>query len=504
MRNYFSVRHSLILIICFLATACATKPAQDSLADVEQALEKQYPDIVLSGMFTSPPEAINLQGKLDLQQSLQMMLTHSPRVTAHLAKLGIVDAQKLQTELIDNPHISIAAMKPEDGGRWSLETGISQPLLSLFTRPLRRQLAEDSLAKVQLQLQDDIQQLIAQTTKTYFAAVAAQQNLKIQEQMHQASLARQQLALAMYQAGNISENKFLYYEQELQLAQQTLQQRQARARQKQFELANLLGLSSSQLPALPQQLPALPKEEFDHPFLLEKAKENRLDIKIIQQQLTQLQKRRQLIAKENGWRDMSIGINAEREFDGSVNAGPEIEFSLPLFNRGQGKIAVIDSKISQLQAESQQQLLNADSEIALALNQLASARKQEALIRKSLKIAERRVFLSNREVNFMLTSPFELLAIKRQEIQLAHQLTEQIKNYWQARSQLELAIGQALAVNHPKTHLHHPMNHTDHSAMDHSSMNHSKTKKSDKNSDNTHDHHQHHQSHSNHQEHHHD
>ena len=70
---------------------------------------------------------------------------------------------------------------------------------------------------------------------------------------------------------------------------------------------------------------------------------------------------------------------------------------------------------------------------------------------------QQRVALASREVNFMLSSPLELLAIKRDEIQLAHDYTDELNRYWQARSQLELAIGQALPLipREHKEHHHH-------------------------------------------------
>jgi outer membrane protein TolC len=226
---------------------------------------------------------------------------------------------------------------------------------------------------------------------------------------------------------------------------------------------------------LPDQLPVLPTEKLTLADLLKQAQNDRLDIKITTQKLAQLENRHSLIRKENGWRDMSIGINAEREFDGATNVGPEIEFALPIFNRNQGKLAAIDAQTTKTQAQLAQALLDVDTEIAQALNQMQLAREQLDLISASLQVAEKRVTLSNREVNFMLGSPFELLNIKRQQIQLAHDYTSELKNYWQARTQLELAIGRALPVPPPAVD-HNKMGHDkmDHSKMDHSKMDHSK------------------------------
>lgn len=484
-KPFLLLRSSSVLLSALLLGACASTPADNSTAQLEQQLSERYP-----GAQLSAPVPVIANKTLDLQSAVQILLSQSPQVRIELAQLGIADAQRLQAELISNPHLSIGALKPEDGGRWELDVGLSQPLLELFTRPLRRQLAEDNLLSVQLRLQARLQKLIAQTGDAYYAVIAARQHLQVQQQMLDATLARQQLAHSLYRAGNMSENSFLYYDNELRRVQQQVKKRERKAHQKHLELLNMLGLDSHHAITLPDQLPVMPAEKFIHADLLKQAQNDRLDIKITTQQLAQLENRRSLIRKENGWRDMSVGINAEREFDGATNIGPEIEFALPIFNRNQGKLAAIDAQTTKIQAQLTQTLLDADTEIAQALNQMQSAQEQLDLITASLQVAEKRVALSNREVNFMLGSPFELLNIKRQQIQLAHEHTNELATYWQARSQLELAIGRALsaptpAIDHSKMD-HSEINHTE---MDHSSMNHGDhtDKKSSEHEEHNHD-----------------
>lgn len=463
-------RLAFLLAASLLLGACATQSPQSSVVAVKQKLENQYPALDFSAT-TNPPAPIELPSPMGLQQTLQLLLSHSPQVRIQLAKLGIADAQALQAELIENPHLSIGALKPEDGGRWQLDTSLSQPLLALLTRPLRRQLAQENVLEAQLQLQFELQRLIAKTSEQYFAAVAALQHCYIQDKMLQATTARQQLAQSLYRAGNISENDFLAYDNELRRAQQQLEKRQTIAYDKQLTLLKLIGLPSSTQLDLPVELPLLPDETFSHRDLLATAQMNRADLKIAQQQQSILEKRERLVRQEKGWRDLSLGVAVEREFDGAKNLGPELELALPLFNRGQGKLAAINAQKNQLNARIQQLELNADSDIAQALNAMDSARAQLKLLQPALAVAEKRVELSNREVNFMLASPFELLNTKRQQIQIAHEFTEALQNYWQARADLELTIGKPLqptaAVEGKSDH-----SNMDHSNMDHSNMDH--------------------------------
>lgn len=471
-------RASLLLMASLILSACAITTPQNSAGSVQQALTKTHPTLLLNpALSPNTPAPITPDKPLSLHDAVQTLLSHSPQVRAQIAALGVADAQRLQAELISNPHLSIGALKPEEGGRWQLDVGLSQPLLELFTRPLRRQLAEDALLNTQLGLQKTLQELIAETSEKYLAAVAAQQHLQIQHQVFEATKARQALAAALYKAGNMSESNFLYYDNELRNLQRQINKRELTANQKRLELMAFIGLQSAQPLLLPKQLPLLPEEYFPQDELFAQAKVDRLDIKIAQQQLALLEQRSTLIHKENGWRDMSVGINAEREFDGATNIGPEIEFALPLFNRGQAKIAAINAKTTQAQAQLDVLLLTADKEIAIAIQKTEVSRQQITLLQQGLSVAKKRVELSNREVNFMLASPFDLLNIKRQEIQLAHELTNELNNYWQARTSLELAIGRAIELPKntttpvPEEHQHQQMDHSAHT-------NHSNTEES--------------------------
>lgn len=442
----------LLLVSCLLLSACSTTaiPRGHSLAAVEKTLAENFPIALL------PPQT-SQEDSLSASAAVQLLLQQSPKVRAAIARLGIADAQQLQAELINNPHISIGAMKPDEGGRWQLDAGLSQPLLALFTRPLRRELAQENLLLAQQQLQAQLQALVVQTQRDYYRAVATQQHVQVQQQVWEAARAQQQLALSLYRAGNMAENTFLYYDNELRRVEQQLNAFKQTAQEKRLQLFNLIGLQSTADFTLPTQLPLPGDDIFVHRELMAIAKQQRLDLRIAQQQLTLLEKRRHLIKNEYGWRDISLGINAEREFDGATNIGPAVEFSLPVFNRGQGALAGIDAQVSRLQAELQQRELDMDLQIASALSQLKTAQQQLTLLTQSLAVAQQRVALASREVNFMLSSPLELLAIKRDEIQLAHDYTDELNRYWQARSQLELAIGQALPLipREHKEHHHH-------------------------------------------------
>src|SRR5690606_31218316 len=112
----------------------------------------------------------------------------------------------------------------------------------------------------QLQLQAALQGLIIKTQNNYYNAVAAAQHLQVQTQVLQASQAQQALALSLYRAGNMAENQFLYYDNELRHQQQAWNERKLEAEQQRIQLLSQLGLASTSELRLPQRLPMLKEE----------------------------------------------------------------------------------------------------------------------------------------------------------------------------------------------------------------------------------------------------
>jgi cobalt-zinc-cadmium efflux system outer membrane protein len=376
---------------------------------------------------------------------VQLMLVNSPQVVVELHKLGVADAKRIQAGLIRNPHFSIGALYPETGDGWKLDFGLSQSLADLFTRSLRKEIAQNKLLNAQLSLQRSLQELIHNTSDRYSEAVAAQHSYQVQQQFYDAILARQQLAASIYAAGNMSEANYLYYEQERQGALRKLQKHKLQAQQQQSELAYQLGLNSTQQFILPYKLPEPSvSEQLSQQSLLADAQQHRQDLRWIKQQQANLNQQTTLVSRESAFGDLTLGINGEREFDGMRAYGPELEIELPLFNRGIAKKQILLSQQAMLDAQLMDLSLKIHKDVKQALNQLNLARDHIQDTKESIKTAERRLQLSQREVNYMLASPFDLLRLAQQKSQVQQEYINNLKQYWQARAQLELAIGMSI------------------------------------------------------------
>ena len=453
-------------------SGCATTSDQQALQqDASETLASHHPQYSLDA---SRQQAIleHIEHKpLTQQQAIQLMLVNSPQVTAELHKLGLADAKRIQAGLISNPEFSVGALYPESGDGWKLDFGLSQSLADIFTRNLRQKIAANKLLVAQLELQHKLQQLIHDTSNAYTNAVAAKQTYTAQQQHYETLLARQQLAESIYKAGNMSEVNYLFHEQERQTAWRKLQERKLQAEQKHKELGYHLGFNPSQAFLLPAHLPQPSKsEKHSVAVLSDTAKQQRQDLLQLQQQLANIAPQNNLVAREAWLGNMELGVMGEREFDGERAYGPELGIELPLFNRGTAKKQMLEQQYAWLAAEEKNLQLEIEKDIHQTLSELNLTRKNLDDIQVSINTINRRLQLSQREVNFMLASPFDLLRLVQQKNQVQQDYIHNLKQYWKARARLELAIGSGLPMEadanaedmQPTEHQNHNNSHDQH------------------------------------------
>ena len=434
---------------------CATPLQTNNIHQVQAQLAVTYPDISVENNVQKNPDALKnlLAQPITPQAAIQIMLLNSPQIEMALTELTISDATQLQASLISNPRISFALLKPENGNGWLWDLGLTQPLVELFTRHTRQKQAATEATMVQYKLVRSLHESVTELEDAYFSAIATEQQVDIHKVSMDIAIAKKELAASLYKAGNISELSYLeqvqyYQEQERQLASQQLEASNAK-----ITLAFLFGFTSEKFD-LPHQLPELSQETLSANLFIDEATQKRIDLQLAELHHQQLNAQLLLVKKEYGIADSNIGIAAQHEADGT-SVGPQIEMAIPLFDNGQAKIALINSQIKSAKVELMSVKNAIARDINQAINAMNFAQSQYKGYADAQLTAERRVELSQREVNFMLSSPFELIDLKAETIQLRQQQTTALLAYWQARSQLELALGRRIPIENSVKNEHH-------------------------------------------------
>jgi outer membrane protein TolC len=431
--------------------ACSSLPVADH-AVIQRQLSLAQPQLESTLTRLEQPDREPSEMQALLQQPLtpalaqQIALLGSPMIAAAMAELGIAEARELQASLLSNPGFSITALRPEGGGRWQLDLGLSQSILDWLTRPLRQQLSKDALLLAQLQLLQQVNQQLDGVLQDYYAALTGRHQLEIIRSNLAAARASEELATAMYEAGNISELNQLQLSSEAQTRQSQLWAVEAEAQQAVYALNERLGLDPDtelQIPAVLNELPVADNFEFNQ--LLETAQTYRPEFRIAEQSIALSQQGVEMAERFARWNSLDGSLELEREFDGSRNTGFGLELTLPLFDQGQARRAGSRAAADHALAERSMTSNRVAAQIAGALTAMQSARRQlEQLQEVIIPRQERMLILSLQEYNFMLSDAFVLLQIKQAELDARLEHANALASYWLARSALAAAAGLSL------------------------------------------------------------
>ncbi len=463
-----------------LMQSCTSLPLPDydaiqaELNQTHPHLEQALTDLRLSGVpGERDAEANALQAllaePLSPAAAQQIALLNSPVITSALAEFGIANAREMQASMLSNPGLFAGAMRPEGGGRWQLDLGVSQSLLDWLTRPMRMQLSREALLEAQWHLLQVLQVNLDNVLQDYYHALADLQRAEVVRINLDAALATDELARLMFEAGNISELERLQHAGELQRRQRQLWQTEAAALQSRLSLKQSLGLPANAQLLLVNALPELPEQNinFAAEILLESSLARRPEVRISEQRLLQSEQQLALSRRYSLLQQSEFSLHSEREFSGAENYGVGLGFGLPLFDQGQARRQLAESGIASAQA---QQLLTVQ-QIDKQINQSLAAVNASYLQTRQLQDVEipqytQILALGLQEYNFMLLDTFSLLRLKQQqlEVQLAH--VDSLAAYWLARSALAAATGETFmhpdVINgipqtdsQPQEHQHH-------------------------------------------------
>lgn len=356
----------------------APAPLADSpalLADpVPQILETKASAIERPWLSPTP---VDLSAPLTQHGVAALAVVNNPDLIALRARAGVADAQAFAAGLLPDPTFSIGADKVLSGPDTMLNIagGLGLDLNSLRKRAVTRQQANAQARQVRLDLA---------WAEWQTAGQARIQVVRIQGLTRIVVLTRESDAVAQAQlarttraalrgdvpVGDAEAARLAAYDaaDRLRSAERDLQT----ARQ---ELARLLGLPPDTVLALaPLALPGAPLGA-DRLFAM--ARDSRTDLAALRAgydaQEASVHK-----AVLDQFPSLNLTVTPNRDSAGNFLIGPTIDFTLPLWNRNRGGIAVERATREALNAEYEARLFNTRAEITAAWNGIALARRQLA------------------------------------------------------------------------------------------------------------------------------
>ncbi|MDA1193042.1 MAG: TolC family protein, partial [Candidatus Poribacteria bacterium] len=131
----------------------------------------------------------------------------------------------------------------------------------------------------------------------------------------------------------------------------------------------------------------------------------------------------------------SLDIGGELERDGGEwEAGPQMTLPLPVFNRGQGRIAGAESEIRRLQADYYALAVESRSAARRAERRLQVARDKALFYRDdALPLQANILDQTQLQYNAMQIGVTRLLEAKQRQIEAGRLYVEALYDYWSAR-----------------------------------------------------------------------
>ncbi len=430
-----------------LHAGCAVIPLATQRAQVDTLIAERSG--IAGGDLSLPPQAGEIaSGPLDRDAAVLVALRRSPRLQGEYARLGLVHADLIQASRLANPSLSLGVLFPEGGaGVERLAAGLVQRFAAAVTLPARKRLAAAALERATLAIAAAGLELARDVDRAWLDCAAATAVAAMREEVRVAAELSATLAARYHAAGNLSE---------LDLAREQADAADARlaaiaaagaARAACLALNETMGLASADparvIPATP---PAVPPDDPDTATLAGLARAGRLDIAAAR---TEVARREAALATSGRFRllgDAAVGVEYERDTDGTKTLGPTLELELPLFDQGQGRIARAQARLDLARAALAEAELRADHEVADAAARMADARRAAAEIDTHL-LRERRAVVDAvaRRVNYMLLGVFDQIVARREYYAAVESAIGATRDYWLARVDLEHAAGGRLA-----------------------------------------------------------
>jgi cobalt-zinc-cadmium efflux system outer membrane protein len=395
-------------------------------------------------------EALQREVKALLEQplardtALRLAALNNPRLRSTFTELDLAEADLIQAGLIPNPVFSGVAKRSTEGTK--SEFSLSQELVALFTRGLRKKIAARQLDQARLQVAAVVLNFEAAVKEAFIAFQGAQQEVELRRAILDVTDAGLELARRQRQAGNISQ--LMLDTQTAAEAQQRLELAQSELREKATReaLNRLMGLSGDQTRwTVTRELPALPPSDPKPEGLESYAIGHRFDLALARSNREVVAEALRLAQRTRFFTSVSVGVNSEKDPGMAHLIGPLIDLELPIFNRKQGEIARLEAQGQQVDSNLMGLAIDIRSQAREAYARLSVARATATYYRDTLvPLRQRVVEESQLHYNAMLLGVYDLIRAKQDRNEAAKGYLDALRDYWISRFELERVLGGSL------------------------------------------------------------
>jgi outer membrane protein, heavy metal efflux system len=442
------------LLVVFFAIAVSTAGLAYAQPDLEQTVRDRTGKQIELRKDLDDQTAQHIHAlvhrPLTVDSAVQVALLNNRELQATFEDIGIAHADLIEAGLFKNPTFFISARFPNrPPSATNIETSIAEDFFDVLLVPLRKKVAANELARTKLRVGDEILKLAAEVETALYEMQAQQQLLARLTAINETEAAALELSIRQHEAGNIPDldlaNQQATYSQiKLDANQVAIAISSSRER-----LNRLLGLWGDDTDwKIVEELRAVPAQDLPERGLESIAMNQRLDLEAAKSEVLALVQSLGLTKTYRYVGAIEFGVDSERDPDRQRVTGPTLKLDLPIFNRGQGRVAKLEAQLRQAERRIEADAIAIRADVREARNRLIAKRDLAIYYRDNLLPERRRVLeLTLKSYNSMLKSPYDLLLAKQNELSAEKGFIDAWRDYWIARSDLERAVGGRLGAS---------------------------------------------------------
>lgn len=203
------VARTLIPLILLLPSACARVDPRNDYRDARElarqrggAADAYDPE---TDTLVDQKTRDLLAAGLTVDRAVQLTLLRNRGFQSLFAELGASRADVVQSGLLSNPTLSLAAQFPDGGGRSMFTLGLGQELVDLWQIPIRRRVAEHQLDQVLWRIAQQAADLAGEARTRAFLVLTLRETQRITRENLQLVERSYNLANDRYRAGEVGQ-----------------------------------------------------------------------------------------------------------------------------------------------------------------------------------------------------------------------------------------------------------------------------------------------------------
>lgn len=439
--------------LLFLLSGCATVSLNAGFSDISAAVEERSAARIFWNHGTEldreAAEKVRslLKDKLNADRAVQVALLNNRDLQAIYSELGVAQADLVQAGLLNNP-IFDAAVKFPSSGPPNLELSAVMNFLDVFYIPLRKRVAAARFEEAKLRVTGAVIDFAGQVRSAFYSHQANEQMVELRQTIVQALAASLEVAMRLHEAGNITDLDLARERALAEASKLTLRSAEVAVRQSREQLNTLMGLWGKDTEwQTDGRLPDIPAPSLETDGIERIALERSVD-------LTNARQRIVVAGEQLGFHrstalvpELRLGPLGERE-EGSWTVGPTLEFPLPLFDQGQGRIGRAAAELRRAQQEHYALAVRIRSTARAVRDRMQGARDR-ALYYRDILLPLRERILNEVQLHYnaMQLGVFQLLRAREQQIEAGVAYIEALRDYWLSRTEIEQILSGRLPVS---------------------------------------------------------